>query len=310
MSKIRDDEFGRWTKNIVNPDETLERSSNIIKYVSNEMKSFDTEKRIITSMSISVNYCNTDESVASDINSQIDRVNKLLEDGLLVWETSELTTGGDHTVIFKDDGLTMRDRVIHYMDVVVSRGMMNSYQYLRFADTITSIYKIFTGRNEVTENINFILENMNLDYGLKYYPATVACPDEFFKLIRYDTVSTMVNNNVSDSIRDAVDTFMKKWFNNGNSKIYDKDRDEFYTQFSSMYESIVNNNSSNEKDGVITPARRNRSKKVMAMKPLMNYSDINKILDKLGLNYHISYQQETDKSGNETKRRNSLSLKG
>ena len=304
MSKIIDYEQGVWKKTIVNPDETIERSKDVVSYASDKLEEFNEENRIITSMTITVNYCNTEETTSG---VPTDRISSKLDEVLLTLEESSIHLKENYIEYAETNG-TIHDKIIRYLDVIVSRGMMNEHQYARFYDVMNKVYALLTGNRRGEFDIPNIIDYMNLDYELKCFPPTTACPDIFFKLIKKSTKSSDVGSTVNDDEKDKLDQFMKKWFNQGG-KIYDKDRDEFYMEFMTVYESIINSSTQNNDDGSITVRRRSKQRQVMGMKPMLNYVEINKILEKYGLNYHIIYQQEPGPAEERGKRRNSLSLK-
>lgn len=305
MSKIIDYEQGVWKKTIINPDETIERSKDVVSYASDKLEEFNEDSRIITSMTITVNYCNTEET---NSNIPANWISSKLDEVLLTLEESSIHLKENY-IEYAETNSTIHDKIIRYLDVIVSRGMMNEHQYARFYDVMNKVYALLTGNRRGEFDIPNIIDYMNLDYELKCLPPTVACPDTFFKLIKKSVKATEISDSVNGSDRDKLDQFMKKWFNQGG-KIYDKDRDEFYMEFMTVYESITNSSTNNsDDDGSITVRRRSKQKQVMGMKQILNYVEINKILEKYGLNYHIIYQQEPGPAEDRGKRRNSLSLK-
>lgn len=312
MSKIINDEYGNWNKTIINPGDTVESSDKLIDYATNALNIFSDEKRIVTKMEISVEYNNSTDTLSalSVCNDNIHiKIAKELEEGLLVLEESSLKTKNSN-LIYKEDTTTLRDKLISYLDIICSKGMMNSYQYKRFSNTLYKVYGIITnnGCNSYVD-IKSVLNNMNMDYTIKHFQPTAACPEEFFKLIKNNNEAPLIVTTVNEEMKQKLDEFIRKWFDNGKRKIYDKDRDEFYIEFMTLYDSINKRNDSSDK-GVIAVTRRSipRTKKVIGMKPLINHTDINKILRHYGLNYSIQYHQETEKTDNGYKRRNLLSL--
>lgn len=309
MSKIVDNEHGVWSKTIVNTDETMDHSKDIITYVTDHLNQLTNDARIITSMQVTVDYCNTDETSLAMYKDVKSKVSDIVKDGLLIFEESEININNSK-ISYNEDNDTIRDKIVKYIDIIVSRGMLNEHQFIRVADVMNKIYALLTGDRDKTFSLTTIIDNMDLHYEVKYYPPTVACPDVFFKVVKVS--SPLVVEMVSDQHkinRDKIDQFIKKWFKEENGKIYDKDRDEFYMEFMEMYESIEKSSTDTNEDGSITIRRRVKPKQVMGMKSMINYADINKILEKYGLNYHISYQQEVAPSEERGKRKNSLALK-
>lgn len=314
--KTIDSSKGNWSKGVVNADETMDSTKQLVAYVTNELHQFLAENRVITSLDISVNYCNTDKTAFDGYSTSIvaAKVSEELSKNLLTWENSCITVDGN-TVVYDDCNDTLRERLVKYLDIVCSRGMMNKHQYERFSSTLYRVYELLTlkpsdDKAYVNETViaiqepNLILNRMQLPYCVKYFSETLACPDEFYKLVKIDDKS-------ADPIDDAdaktkLDEFIKRWFKSG--KIYDKDRDEFYTEFATLYESISKTSDGSEA-GMIPVRRSTRSKRVMGMKPLFNYVEINEILHRYGLNYNITYKQEHEPDGDTPKRRNALALK-
>lgn len=318
MSKLVSNQHGTYKRTIVNPDESIENSDGIIEFICGDMMSFGKEKRVITSMTLTVNYCNTDAINVDEIGIMYD--SRYLSDmGLMTWEESDIFTSNEASterIRHRDNESTMRHRIVQYLNITCDRGMMDRYQYNRFANTIISIYKMLTVTKS-NADVNHILELMELPYEVKEFPPTVACPDHFYKLVRIPPIpasnngDSQCNATIDPAVTKKIDDFMKLWFDRGNGKICDNDRNEFYIEFMTMYESAKN---AEKDDKGMIPVTRRRSKSknstnVMAMKELINYSDINKILKEHGLKYYIVYSQEVNTTSNGPKRKNSLSLK-
>ena len=310
MGKIINDEIGTFKKTIINPNNTIESSNQLIDFATNTINLFSDEKRIVTKMEIYAEYNNSDETEdAIFYNDNIHyRIHEELLNGLLILEDSTMKLRDGGIMYYKESESSLRDKIVEYLNIICSIGMMDSYQYKRFSNTIYNVYGILTNNGcSSYVDIDTIFNHMNLDYTIKHFEPTVACPDKFFKLIKNDNSIPILTTTVDPKVKEKLDEFIQRWFDNGKRKIYDRDRDEFYTEFTILYDSI--NNKTSEK-GIITITRRSssRTKKVIGMKPLINYTDINKILRHYGLNYSIKYHQETEKTDNGYKRRNLLSL--
>ncbi len=313
MSKIINNESGTFKKTIINPNNTIESSNQLVDFATNAINLFSDEKRIVTKMEIYAEYNNSDETQnAIMYNDNIHyKINEELSNGLLILEDSTMKSSDGGIMHYKESETSIRDKILKYLNIICSIGMMDSYQYKRFSNTIYNVYGLLTNNGYGYSSyldIDTIFNHMNLNYSIKHFEPTVACPNEFFKLIRNDNnAPVLAISTVDPEVKEMLDEFIQRWFDNGKRKIYDGDRDEFYIEFTTLYDSI--NNKTNER-GIITVTRRSssRTKKIIGMKPLINYTDINKILRHYGLNYSIKYHQEIEKTDNGYKRRNLLSL--
>lgn len=317
--KVINNEQGTYKRTFVNSYEDMEVTNDIIEFVCGDMKSFSRDNRVITSMTVTVNYCNTDVTTIpayDDIHDEMIDYENLSAKGIISWDESKMriqSEDGVRVMRYKEQTWSMRHRLIYYLNATCSRGMLDVYAFNRFAETIIAIFEVLTRVEKDTNDVNHILQLMELPYEVKEYPPTVACPEHFFKLIRINEFPSAVTDDESNDDHEAIakkiDEFMQQWFNNGNGKVYDKDRNEFYMEFMTMYEAAKEQ----DDKGMIPVTRRKQkqrtSKNIMAMKELINYSGINDILKQYGLNYHITYQQEVNTTGEGPKRRNSLSLK-
>ena len=317
---------GTYSKLIINPADTEEGSEKLINYVNNELVKFKESSKVISSCEITIEYC-PDNGVFGIGDS-------LIDNELLIMSKDSSVYSNYPDTISVDDHCTLYEKISKYLEVISSRDVLTDDEYSRFKHVITVIYeRLLTVNNklrnsfEMEDNnvINGMLKSMNMKYRITYSQKEGSLKKEYH-LTRLpedinavykpeNTVNKKITtNNISELFsipenKEKLQSFMDTWFlKDKTGKVWDRDRDEFYHQFSVLYNSIVN--PVNE-EGVLEVVRQ---KKVMCMNPMISYVDINKILQSAGFNYSIVYRQEQNHDDSEytfrPKYRHSLSLKG
>lgn len=296
-------------KTLVNAGETAEGSKFLEEHAIRRIQEFGNSDKIITACTLDIEYLNGSESGDNTLETDAD-TSDYLEPDLL--ELGKITPG-----------VTIKETIIKYLERVSARGRLNDAQFKRFRNTISYVYNKLVAGSAGTRkdtSINSVLDTMHTGYRVIYVHPTSATPEEFYYVEKirstYDANPGANNKDALPSdvievfknpdVKKRLQEFMDVWFNNGKSKVYDKDRDEFYHEFATLYQSILHPMKDVDENGVLNIVR---SRKVIAMRPMITYPEINKILQAAGFNYQIAYRQELATDDESIEYHHSLSLR-